>query len=56
MFVNILMDVIILLIILFLIINLFDSNRVLEWKIVNFVNNSYNWIENKIKAIWKRLR
>lgn len=43
------MDVIILLIVLFLVINLFDSNRTLEWKFVNFVNNSYDWIVIKLK-------
>lgn len=54
MFVNVLMDVIVLLIVLFLVINLFDSNRTLEWKFVNFVNNSYEWIVNKIKNIWRK--
>lgn len=52
MFVNVLMDVIVLLIVLFLVINLFDSNRTLEWKFVNFVNNSYDWVVNKIKNIF----
>jgi hypothetical protein len=56
MFVNVLMDIIVLLIILFLIINLFDNNRILEWKFVNFVNNSYNWVVNKIKGIWRKLK
>ena len=51
MIVNVLMDVLILLIVLFLVINLFDSNRTLEWKFVNFVNNSYDWVVNKIKGI-----
>lgn len=54
MVVDVLMDVIILLIVLFLVINLFDSNRTLEWKFVNFVNNSYNWVVNKIKGIWRK--
>lgn len=51
MFVNVLIDVIVLLIVLFLVINLLDSNRTLEWKFVNFVNNSYDWVVNKIKGI-----
>lgn len=50
------MDVIVLLIVLFLVINLFDSNRTLEWKFVNFVNYSYDWVVNKIKNIWKKLK
>jgi hypothetical protein len=54
MFVNVLMDVIILLIVLFLVINLFDGNRTLEWKFVNFVNNFYDWVVNKIKNIWRK--
>ena len=56
MFIDGLMDVIILLIVLFLVINLFDSNRTLEWKFVNFVNNSYDWVVNKIKVIWKKFK
>ena len=44
MIVNVLMDVIILLIVLFLVINLFDSDRTLECTFVNFVNNSYDWL------------
>lgn len=56
MFVNVLMDVIVLLIVLFLVINLFDSNKTLEWKFVNFVNNSYDWVENKIKNIWQKVK
>jgi hypothetical protein len=56
MFVNVLMDVIALLIVLFLVINLFDGNRTLEWKFVNFVNNSYDWVVNKIKNTWKKLK
>jgi hypothetical protein len=56
MFIDGMMDVIIFLIVLFLIINLFDSNRTLEWKFVNFVNNSYNWVVNKIKGIWRKLK
>lgn len=56
MFIDGMMDVIILLIVLFLIINLFDSNRTLEWKFVNFVNNSYDWVVNKIKGIWRKLK
>ena len=56
MFVNVLMDIIVLLIILFLIINLFDNNRILEWKFVSFVNNSYNWVVNKIKSIWRKVK
>ena len=56
MFVNVLMDIIVLLIVLFLTINLFDSNRTFEWKFVNFVNNSYNWAVNKIKNIWEKLK
>lgn len=54
MFVNVLMDVIVLLIVLFLVINLFDSNGTLEWKFVNFVNKSYDWVVSKIKGIWER--
>lgn len=55
MFIDCLMDVIILLIVLFLVINLFDNNRTLEWKFVNFVNNSYDWVVNKLKNIWEKL-
>ena len=54
MFVNVVLDVIVLLIVLFLFINLLDSNRTLEWKFVNFVNNSYDWVVNKIKGIWRK--
>lgn len=56
MFIDGMMDVIVLLIVLFLVINLFDSNRTLEWKFVNFVNNSYDWVVNKIKGIWRKLK
>lgn len=56
MFVNVLMDIIVLLIVLFLVINLFDSNKTLEWKFVNLINNSYNWVVNKIKVIWKKFK
>jgi hypothetical protein len=47
------MDVIVLLIILFFIINLIDKNKTLEWYFVNFINNSYDWLAKKIKRYEK---
>lgn len=54
MFLDVFFNVFILLLVVYLIINLFDKNRTLEWKFVNFVNNSYDWVANKLKNIWKK--
>lgn len=55
-YLDIFMDVFVLLLIVYLIIGLFDKNNTLEWKFVNFVNNSYDWVVNKIKVIWKKFK
>ena len=56
MFLDVFFNVFILLLIVYLIINLFDKNKTLEWKFVNFVNNSYDWVANKLKNIWAKLK
>lgn len=56
MFLDVFFNVFILLFVVYLIINLFDKNRTLEWKFVNFVNNSYDWVVNKIKGLWRKLK
>ena len=56
MFLDVFFNVFILLLIVYLIINLFDKNKTLEWKFVNFVNNSYDWVATKLKNIWEKFK
>ena len=55
-FLDVFMDLFVLLLIIYLIIDIFDKNKVLEWKFVNLINKSYNWVVNKIKVIWKKFK
>lgn len=55
-FLDVFVDLFVLLLIIHLIIDIFDKNKVLEWKFVNFVNNSYDWVANKLKNIWEKLK
>lgn len=52
MVLDFIVNLLVLLLIIFLIVRLVDTENILEWKIVNFINNSYNQIKNKILSIW----